>query len=264
VTFEVLQARRSLGAARIGRRRGVTYALSALAHAGLVCAGLAYSFWHVEELAPPHMHVMLFSSATPVSPPPPPAAGGSAAAAPAPAPRKAASKPKAAPLVQPKAPALAQPPDPAPERQQKPRQDEPRPESGGGEKRPGDGVKSGVSGEATGGLAGGKPGGALASAMAAPTAKFLPPILGALHREGGADPLFPPSLRRAGMIYIVMANICASRAGGVESVALVKRADPLLDDNVVSAVKRWRYRPLMANNTPIPFCYPARFEFRSQ
>ena len=33
---------------------------------------------------------------------------------------------------------------------------------------------------------------------------------------------------------------------------------------VLSTVKSWRFRPCMANDTPVPFCYPATFEFKSQ
>jgi outer membrane biosynthesis protein TonB len=44
----------------------------------------------------------------------------------------------------------------------------------------------------------------------------------------------------------------------------MKGADPLLDEGVLSAVKGWRFRPYMANATPIPFSYLATFEFKSQ
>ena len=43
----------------------------------------------------------------------------------------------------------------------------------------------------------------------------------------------------------------------------MQRADSLLDENVVRAVKGWRYRPLMADNIAVPFCYFGRFEFTS-
>ena len=46
----------------------------------------------------------------------------------------------------------------------------------------------------------------------------------------------------------MLAKICVSRTGSVDSVTILQGADPLLDGNVVSAVKNWRYRPLMADN----------------
>jgi hypothetical protein len=33
---------------------------------------------------------------------------------------------------------------------------------------------------------------------------------------------------------------------------------------VVATVKTWRFRPYTANGAPIPFCYPAMFEFKPQ
>ena len=44
----------------------------------------------------------------------------------------------------------------------------------------------------------------------------------------------------------------------------MKGADPLLDEAVLTKVKCWRFRPLLANDVPVPFCYPATFEFKSQ
>jgi len=94
-------------------------------------------------------------------------------------------------------------------------------------------------------------------------AKMLPPQLGALQKESGADPEFPAVLRRAGMVYTVLTKICVSRSGNVESVSLLKGAESLLDRNVLTAVKGWRYRPLLADNNAIPFCYFGRFEFKA-
>ena len=55
-----------------------------------------------------------------------------------------------------------------------------------------------------------------------------------------------------------------STSGGVDKVTIMKGADPQLDDGVLTTVRSWRFRPLLANNTPVPFCYPATFEFKSQ
>ncbi len=35
------------------------------------------------------------------------------------------------------------------------------------------------------------------------------------------------------------------------------------DTTVRVAVKGWRYRPLMANNIAVPFCFFANFEFKA-
>ena len=83
------------------------------------------------------------------------------------------------------------------------------------------------------------------------------------EKESGANPLFPAVLRRPGMVYTVLTKICVSRTGNVDSVTLLKGADSLLDGNVLSAVKGWHYRPLLADNNAIPFCYFGRFEFKA-
>jgi outer membrane biosynthesis protein TonB len=46
-------------------------------------------------------------------------------------------------------------------------------------------------------------------------------------------------------------------------VALTQRADPLLDEAVVHAVKTWRYHPLMTDSIAVPFCYFGNFHFTS-
>jgi TonB family protein len=61
----------------------------------------------------------------------------------------------------------------------------------------------------------------------------------------------------------VLVKICVSTTGNVDKVTLMKGADSLLDEGVLSTVKTWRFRPLLANNTPVPFCYPATFEFKA-
>jgi outer membrane biosynthesis protein TonB len=43
----------------------------------------------------------------------------------------------------------------------------------------------------------------------------------------------------------------------------MRGADPLLDNSVVSTVKTWRYRPLLANGLPVPFTTIINFEFKS-
>ena len=94
-------------------------------------------------------------------------------------------------------------------------------------------------------------------------ARKLAPQIGALQKESGDDPDFPALLRRSGRFYVVLAKICVSRTGSVDSVTILQGADTLLDGNVVSAVKKWRYRPLMADSNAVPFCYFGRFEFKA-
>lgn len=247
-----------------GRRaRRVMYVVSALVHVCAVVAAVAYSFWHVEELSPPRVTVTFMSMAPPPPPPPPPPPLGGG---PGPAPRRHTRAPvNVIPLPTVKVPEVVQPRPP----ESRPLPVEPVP----GRTLPdttsapaGAGVPDGVKGGAVGGLKGGVVGGSLGgtgTAPAAPSSKFLPPQMGAQQKLSGADPQFPPALRTAGARYEVRAKVCVGVSGMVDSVVVMKRAHPMLDSNVASEVKTWRFRPLMANGTAVPFCYFANFDFSS-
>jgi periplasmic protein TonB len=250
-------------------RRGgrIIYTLSIAAHATAILGAVAYSFWHVEELQPPTVTVTFVSAAAlPPPPPPPPPLGGGAGAIR----NKTVSHPKIE--IPTKVPELVQPKvDPPHEVPQESPKETPKVEvkaenagnaAGAGDA---DGIKGGVAGGVKAGVVGGVVGGTGKALVAAPTApKFLPPQIGRQQKLSGADPEFSTILARAGANYLVMAKICVATSGAVESVTLLKRAHPTLDANVLTTVKTWRFRPLMANGNPVPFCYFANFEFKSE
>ncbi|HVR60631.1 MAG TPA: energy transducer TonB [Polyangia bacterium] len=253
------------GAARPAGRRRLTYALSIAAHAALLSVGVVYSFWHVEELSPPTVKVT-FLSALPPPPPPPPPAGGDGAQS---KPKKATPKPKVTPpLLQPK-PTLVQPKETPKivEEKKPPKEDPKKSDDDDDAALPGGvvgGTQGGVAGGTQSGVAGGTVGGTPGGAVDAPMVpKLLAPNMGQQHKLSGEDPAFPAVLRRAGAVYVVMAKICVGKTGSVDSVTLMKKADPLLDANVDSAVRSWRYSPLLVGSAPAPFCYVARFEFKA-
>jgi len=245
--------------------RHVTVAISIALHVAAVLVAIAYSFWHVEELSPPSVTVTFVSAAAapPPPPPPPPPLGGQGS----PAKRRPVSRPKTEAVPVRTTPAES--PHPQPETPAKvPVADVPKtpttpntaPE--GAREGTAPGVKGGVAGGVAAGVAGGVVGGAIgAPPRVAP--KFLPPQMGAQLKLSGAEPDFPAVLRRPGASFVVVAKICVGVAGGVDTVTVQKRADPSLDNNVVTAVKGWRFRPATANGAPVPFCYFGRFEFKS-
>jgi protein TonB len=248
------------GDPRPRRRRRLTYAVSLAVHAALLAGGVAYSFWHVEEITPPTVRVTFMAAAPPppAPPPPPPAGGGADPAKTKTPPRKV--KTTLTTLVQ---PALHPPKkeDPKPE----PNDDDPDQAFAGGTKG---GTQGGTIGGTVGGTVGGTIGGTVGGTVGGTAPKpagprKLAPQIGALYKESGDDPDFPALLRRSGMFYVVIANICVSKTGSVDSVSILQGADSLLDANVVSAVKKWRYRPLLADNNAVPFCYFGRFEFKA-
>jgi len=198
--------------------------------------------------------VTFMAAAPPPPAPPPPPAGGATEAA----------KKKTTPKIKPTLTAIVQPrPDP-PNR----KDPEPEPDDDDPSQAFAGGTKGGTAGGTIGGTLGGKiagtVGGTVGGTGPKPTGpRKLAPQIGALQKESGEDPDFPALLRRSGRFYVVIANICVSRTGSVDSVTILQGADSLLDGNVVSAVKKWRYRPLLADNNAVPFCYFGRFEFKA-
>ena len=243
-------------------RRRLTLTISLIVHAALLAGGIAYSFWHVEEITPPTVRVTFLTSAPPPPAPPPAAPAGGKTETKKPA--KVTPRPTLTALVQPK---LETPKKMEPKSEQPPDDDDqenaiasnrPGGKTGEGIGSPGGNGKPGDPADGDPNSAGGR------SQPPRPTGpKTLAPQLGALQKASGADPEFPAVLRRSGMVYTVLTKICVSRSGAVESVSLLKGADSLLDRNVVGAVKAWRYHPLLADNNAIPFCYVGRFEFKA-
>src|SRR5690242_16171680 len=81
------------------------FLVAALLHGGLISGGVAYSYWHVDELTPPTLRVTFISAAAPPPPPPPPPPAGGGAK------KKVALKPKTVevPIVTPKPTDIVQP-----------------------------------------------------------------------------------------------------------------------------------------------------------
>jgi outer membrane biosynthesis protein TonB len=260
MAFEAFRAQ-SEPEARRGRKR-LWYALSIAFHGALIGVGIAYSFWHIEELSPPLLKVTFMSAAPPPPPAPPPPAGGGAGAAK----KKVTVKPK--PLVQAK-PELVQPreiPKPV-----DPPRETPAPETKSDDKGEKAGTPGGTIGGTPGGTVGGTPGGTIGgtpggTAGGTPGApKFLPPHIGIAQKLSGDDPPFPPALRQPGAVYHVLVKVCVTVTGAVDKVTIMKSTESQLDVGVIETLKRsWRFRPYMANAMAIPFCTIKDFEFKTQ
>jgi outer membrane biosynthesis protein TonB len=244
------------------RGRRITYTVSAGVHAAAVLAGVAYSFWHIEEISPRTVTVTFISAAAAPPPPPPAPPLGSSMLAPK---HRPAVRPKLESAT--KTPEVVQPQIEKKDPEEEKPKESPKSESSGPSTDKGivggsaAGVNAGVAGGIKGGTAIGTAGG---TGPASAIPKFLPPQIGAQQRISGGEPDFPAHLRRPGANYTVRAKICVGTSGLVESVTLIKRAHPELDGNAITALKGWRYRPLMANGKPAPFCYFVVHEFRSE
>ena len=66
MAFEAFRAL-SEAPARAGRKR-LWYGVSIALHGALIAVGVAYSFWHIEELSPPLLKITFLSAAPPFLP----------------------------------------------------------------------------------------------------------------------------------------------------------------------------------------------------
>jgi TonB family protein len=66
------------------------------------------------------------------------------------------------------------------------------------------------------------------------------------------------------MSFWAMVKVCVEPGGNVKEAKIVKGADALLDPEILSKVRTWRYKPYMVNGRPVPFCYMLRYVISSQ
>ncbi|HEY7409563.1 MAG TPA: energy transducer TonB [Vicinamibacteria bacterium] len=127
------------------------------------------------------------------------------------------------------------------------------------EVRPEEGLDIGVEGGVPGGVEGGVPGGVVGGIIGGlPTAP--PPVK--VVRVGGhirppklvrnVAPVYPELARMARVSGIVILEAHVGVDGYVKS-ARILRSIPLLDDAALTAVKQWRYQPLLLNGAPTEF-----------
>ena len=221
-------------------------AASLLGHLVALAIALAYSLWQVDELPLPAVSVTLAGSAPPPPPPPPPAA------------HQSSSKPKTKP-THPKTETLLQPR----ERPQEPTPKDQPDEDDSAEKG---GVEGGVKGGVQGGVVGGVIG---APAVKDPGPRLLAPQVakGLLLIDPNDERYrvaLPPALERGGITLSAIVRVCVSAQGAVTEVRIVRGAGPAVDPQIPSVLGRWRYRPLLLDGKPTPFCYPLKYEISAR
>jgi len=236
--------------ARPKRWSRATWVVSIALHVAVLTALLVRSVWQVDEMPMPSLQVTLTAAVPPPPPPPPPAA------------RKAAeSRPKTRP-VEPKPQELVVPKETP--------KDQPKPEA-----QTESNEDHGEAGGQVGGQVGGVQGGVVGGVLGAPPPPPPPPkptgpkIVSASVGRGQLliDPnaeryrvKLPLALARTGETYTALLRLCVSAEGAVTSVQVLKGAGAALDGQFPSVMGRWRYRPLVVDGVPTPFCYPVRYE----
>lgn len=246
MTFEAIL---SLQQAKPKRWWRITLVVSLALHGGALLAGLVHSIWQVDEMPMPAVEVTLTAAPPPPPPPPPPPKRSSGE-----------SKPKTRKPVQPKPETLVQPKE-TPKEAPKPEPKEEEVEQG---------QVGGVAGGVAGGVVGGVIGGMGTVAPPPPPPKPAGPknvssriARGQLLINPNVDPYrvtVPSTLARSGMEFSALLRVCVSAEGRVTGVYIQKSAGPAIDPQFPQVIGRWRFRPLLADGRPTPFCYPLRYE----
>jgi len=214
-------------------------------HLGALAAVAVHSFWFVEEVSPRGIGVTFLSVGTPPVPLQHPV-------------RRAPPTPKPAlPRIARVKPDLVQPREPDPD---------PRTVAEVSD----DGELKGVAGRAE--VPATRPTPALEVApepqIVDLTPVMLAPGTGISQRISDlSDPRFrptlPPALNHPGTIVRGMFEVCVSVAGQVNAVKILRSADPLVDGDWTTVIRRWQYRPFTLKGRPTPFCHPLMLEVQS-
>jgi TonB family protein len=70
----------------------------------------------------------------------------------------------------------------------------------------------------------------------------------------------PPMLAQEGATFNAIVRLCVSAEGNVTSVQIQRGAGPAIDSQIPSVMGRWRYRPLIRDGQPVPFCYAVNYQ----
>lgn len=127
------------------------------------------------------------------------------------------------------------------------------------------GVPGGVEGGVPGGVVGGIVGGLPREAPAPPPAPVMR-IGGKLvapRRVHGADPVYPDVAIQGRISGMVVLDAHVDVEGRVKSVRFVS-GNPLFEDAAATAVRQWRYQPLLLNGIPCEFMLVVTMTFNLQ
>jgi hypothetical protein len=74
-------------------------------------------------------------------------------------------------------------------------------------------------------------------------------------------PSMPDAMRAAGIAVAVNVEICVANNGAVSEVTMDREAAPALRDVLNSAIRTWRYRPLVMGGNATPFCHDMQLRY---
>ena len=220
--------------------------MSTMAQATALGAIFVIPLLVVADKIPEIPSMMAFVAVPPPPPPPPPP--------PAPVAKQVAQSPTAS--INPTAAPVEAPAEITPE-------------------RPNDeGLDVGVAGGVEGGVPGGVVGGVVGGLPDVPPPPPPPPVAKAPVRIGGqiqtpalitrVEPAYPPIAVSAHVEGIVILEAIVGREGAVEEVKVLRSVHPVLDREAESAVRQWRYSPLVLNGTRERFVLTVTLSFHLQ
>jgi periplasmic protein TonB len=230
-------------------RKSATLAVSVTVHALLVAAIVIVPLFFYDAIPQPSESLLkaFFVAPTEIAPAPPPPPP------PAPALRAALKTPAPVPSI---APATFTAPIEAPEGIRQ----EAGIELGFGVEG---GVPGGVEGGVPGGVLGGIVGGVVSEAPPAARVVRLGGNLIAPKMVKKVPPEYPELAKAARLGAVIIMEAQVDTKGLVQSVNVL-RGHPLFDEAAMTAVKQWRYRPLLLNGEPTAFILTVTVTFNIQ
>jgi len=241
------------------KRSPASTALSIVLHVVVLTLVIGIPLLRVTNTLPDLPTIMAFAAApAPPPPPPPPPAQASARVA----------EPR--PILQPVTMTPEQPTVPL----ESPA--EVKPEATTGTVSAGAGVESGVAGGVAGGVEGGVVGGVIGGILGGIISQVPPPLPAPVVpvRIGGqintpallrrVEPIYPEVAAAAKVVGTVILEAMVGVNGSVESVNVLRSPNVLLDKAAITALKQWRYTPLVLNGIPTPFILTVTFTFSTR
>jgi len=136
--------------------------------------------------------------------------------------------------------------------------------------KPEEGLDLGVEGGVPGGVEGGVPGGVLGGIVGGLPAAAPPPPAPKAVRVGGqikqpkilnrVEPVYPDLAQQARLSAIIIMEALVGTDGRVKKVTVLRGA-PLFDEPAMTAVRQWRYQPLLLNGIPTEFILTVTVNF---
>jgi hypothetical protein len=100
------------------------------------------------------------------------------------------------------------------------------------------------------------------SAAGPPRPIQVSPEVGRGLRLEDEYPQLPQALRIIGFEHLVLLEVCVSVRGAVDEIRFASHTTGELRRDLEQAIRGWRYRPLLKDGAPVPYCHQMRIQYR--